>query len=71
MPDFEELADRGATIWSPSASQVSPASLGNARRAGLAVIPWTINDPDEMQLLLDLGVDGLITDRPDLAPAGS
>ena len=59
--------DSGSARKYPRASQVSPASLGNARSAGLAVMPWTINDPDEMQLLLNLGVDGLITDRPALA----
>lgn len=69
LPDFEELVQRGASIWSPRAAQVSPASLGNAHAAGLLVIPWTVNDPEDMQLLLDLGVDGLITDRPDLAPS--
>ena len=38
-----------------------------AHDAGLAVNVWTINSPDRMAELLDMGVDGLITDVPDVA----
>ena len=45
---------------------VTPGVLRTARRAGFEVHVWTINEPGKMTALLDLGVDGLVTDRPDL-----
>ena len=46
---------------------MSAGTLAGAHDAGLLVIPWTVNEPDDMRSLLALGVDGIITDRPDLA----
>ena len=46
---------------------VSPRSVRLLKRAGVEVHVWTINDPADMRRLLDLGVDGLVTDRADLA----
>ena len=43
---------------------VDEAFVEAAHRSGLAVHVWTVNDRDEMEQLLDLGVDGIITDEP-------
>jgi glycerophosphoryl diester phosphodiesterase len=37
----------------------------SAHRHGLRVIVWTVNDPAEMARLIELRVDGIITDHPD------
>ncbi|UOW00414.1 glycerophosphodiester phosphodiesterase family protein [Agrococcus sp. SCSIO52902] len=42
-------------------------SIAAFRAAGVEVHAWTINDPAEMQELLAMGVDGIVTDRCDLA----
>ncbi|WP_413320101.1 glycerophosphodiester phosphodiesterase family protein [Agrococcus sp. 1P02AA] len=46
---------------------VTERSVAAFQRAGVEVHVWTVNEPAEMQELLDLGVDGLVTDRCDLA----
>ncbi|SDP32858.1 glycerophosphoryl diester phosphodiesterase [Nakamurella panacisegetis] len=45
---------------------VNPAFVAAAHRSGIEVHVWTINEADEMRRLLDLGVDGIMTDRPDV-----
>lgn len=55
----------GGRIWSPSYHELDSAALVEARRLGLKVVPWTVNDPGFIARFLDLGVDGLITDYPD------
>jgi glycerophosphoryl diester phosphodiesterase len=43
-----------------------PALIRGAHRRNMAVHYWTINLPDEMKRLIELGADGIMTDRPDL-----
>lgn len=46
---------------------ITPRTVAAFHAAGVEVHVWTINDPAVMERLLDLGVDGLVTDRADLA----
>ena len=55
----------GGAIWSPDRVDLTEALVKEAHALGLKVLPWTVNDPAEMQQLIDWGVDWLITDYPD------
>jgi glycerophosphoryl diester phosphodiesterase len=46
---------------------VSPSFIRRAHKAGLAVEVWTVDNPPDMERLLAWGVDGLISNRPDVA----
>jgi glycerophosphoryl diester phosphodiesterase len=59
-------ADLGATEIAPEHWLVDAALITAAERSGLRVVPWTVNDASRGRELIELGVDGLTTDRPDL-----
>lgn len=59
----------GAAVWSPHMLDLDARVVAEAHALGIAVIPWTVNDPKDMVRLLALGVDGMISDRPDLLRA--
>jgi glycerophosphoryl diester phosphodiesterase len=46
---------------------LDPQVLAAARRAGLTVAAWTVNEDGDLRRVLGLGVDIVISDRPDLA----
>jgi glycerophosphoryl diester phosphodiesterase len=54
------------TIWSPLYRDIDAKLVAEAHRLGLKVVAWTVNDPKDMADLIDMGVDGIISDRPDM-----
>jgi glycerophosphoryl diester phosphodiesterase len=59
------VAQAGCVVWSPFFRELTPERAREARGLGLAVIPWTVNERADMIRLIDVGVDGIITDYPD------
>ena len=53
-------------IYSPNYEQVTPELISWCHFRRISVIPWTVNDLQEMQALVDMGVDGIISDYPNL-----
>jgi glycerophosphoryl diester phosphodiesterase len=66
---LDEATRVGHRALHPRADLVDRSLVRRARTLGLAVRAWTVNDADEMRRLAKLGVDGLITDVPDVAVA--
>jgi glycerophosphoryl diester phosphodiesterase len=59
----------GGAIWSPYFADVTPQLVKKAQSLGLQVVPWTVNDAKDLQAVIGMGVDGLISDYPDRARA--
>lgn len=54
----------GADVVSPYWEELSHELVSEAHELGMKVVPWTVNNPTKMNMLLDMGVDGIITDKP-------
>ena len=54
----------GAPIWSPFHGHLTEQQVDEAHALGLQVIPWTVNEPAQIERLIGWGVDGLISDYP-------
>jgi glycerophosphoryl diester phosphodiesterase len=55
----------GGAVWSPYFGDVTRETVREAQQAGLKVVVWTVNEPRDITRMIDLGVDGIISDYPD------
>jgi glycerophosphoryl diester phosphodiesterase len=62
-------AERGHAAWHPHHTSVTTELVAEARAAGLRINTWTVDDPTRMLELAALGVDGIVTNVPDVALA--
>ena len=69
LPDYLEQLGFVPTVYSPGHRSVDAPLLRTAHERGLQVVPWTVNERKVMRRLIRLGVDGLITDYPDVGRA--
>jgi glycerophosphoryl diester phosphodiesterase len=56
----------GARLWGPDFADLDAQCVAEAHSLGLRVIPWTVNEPSDMERMLAFKVDGMTTDRPDV-----
>jgi glycerophosphoryl diester phosphodiesterase len=56
----------GGAIWSPYFGDVDAALISESHRLGLSVVVWTVNKPADIARMIDIGVDGIISDHPDV-----
>ena len=62
---LRSIASGPADGWFSWHGDVTAETVKLARELGLKVSCWTVDEPDEMRRLAALGVDAILTDRPD------
>lgn len=67
MQSYIERLGFTPEIWSPDYELVTTEIVEEAHKRGMKVIPWTVKRTEEMRSLLEMGVDGIITDYPNRA----
>ena len=71
-PDFskpdmsvpDEVRKAGGSLWCPHFTELGADDLAHARELGLAVAAWTVNEPDDIEAMIDFRVDAIVTDYP-------
>jgi glycerophosphoryl diester phosphodiesterase len=60
------VSSLGFDAISPSHTTLTPTMVAEAHEAELRVLPWTVDATDSMRRMVEFGVDGIITNRPDV-----
>ena len=74
-PDFSSfdvsipkaVASLNGQMWCPDFKDVTSELVDEAKKLGLLVCAWTVNEIEDLERMVDVGVDGIITDYPDRA----
>ena len=56
----------GGAVWSPYYAEITREQVREAQALGLKVVVWTVNEPADMRRMIEWGVDGVISDYPDV-----
>ncbi len=62
----QTIADLHGQVWSPFFKDITQGDLTKAHELGLLVNVWTVNEPDDIHRMAEMGVDGIISDYPAL-----
>ena len=57
-----------AVAINPNFKSLNKENVAKIKEASLQLFPWTVNQPEDITALIDLGVDGIITDFPERVP---
>ena len=67
LPDIsvpDKVKKAGGALWSPHFKDISEDDLLRAKDLGLCVVVWTVNEAEDIDAMIDLHVDAIITDYP-------
>ena len=62
IPDL--VAEAGGLLWCPNVNDVAEATVARAKELGLVVAVWTVNEMAEIDRIIDLKVDAIVSDYP-------
>lgn len=62
IPDL--VHEAGGSLWCPNVSDVTAKGVERANELGLCVVVWTVNEPDDIERMIKLGVDAIVSDYP-------